>query len=202
MTPIKSIQELRANYRKPSARAANKAIFSLDKHAREFIELSSYFVLSSVDDQGFIDISPRGGEPGFVKVLNDKEFMFSDAKGNNRLDTFENVIARPKIGIMFFVQSVDETLRVKGQISLIEDPASLELIRSPKGKPSIVAKVDVTELFFHCGKAAMRSGLWDAKYKIERSGFANISQIMKDQQDLKEDALSQEEVMAHYKQTL
>lgn len=202
MSKITEQTQLRDLYKMPSDRAANKSIYKLDDHARRFIELASYFTISSIDENGFIDTSPKGGEPGFVKVVGENEILFPDSRGNNRLDTFHNVLANSKVGLMFLVQGVDETLRLKGSVTLLDDEESLGLVSDAKFRPTIAVKVTVTELFFHCGKAAMRSQLWDAGYKIDRTEFPSIAKIMKDQQNLVEQPISQEEIEKHYRETL
>lgn len=201
-TEVKSVEELRALYREPSQRALDKVLPELDKHAQRFIELSPYFTISSQSPEGFIDTAPRGGEPGFVKVLSPTEIVFGDSRGNNRLDTYLNILECSKVGLMFLLPGVDETLRVKGTARLYADEASLALA-SDKGKsPTVAVKIDISEQFIHCGKSAIRSGLWTGEYKIERSTFPSIAQIMKDQQQLKDEPVSQQEIDKHYRETL
>ncbi len=202
MAQIKHLSDLRSSYRAPNERVINKVQSTIDQHAKRFIELSSFFTISTTDKNGFIDTSPRGGEPGFVKILSETDILFPDSRGNNRLDTFENVLRNPKAGLIFLVPGVDETLRAKGEVTLHDDPEYLSLFDDYKFKPSVAAKITVTELFFHCGKAAMRSELWGDQYKIERSDFPSLGRIMKDQQNLQDSALTQEEVVVHYRETL
>ena len=137
-----------------------------------------------------------------MKVIGPNELLFPDSKGNNRLDTFTNALSNPKVGLMFFVQGVDETLRVKGNLTLHDDPELIKLVEGPNFKASMAVRIEVTELFFHCGKAAMRAGLWEGQYKIERSEFPSLGQILKDQQHLDGVPASQDEVVKHYKETL
>lgn len=189
-------------YRQPSERALNKVLPQLDRHSHHFIELSPLVVISSQDEHGFADLSPRGGSAGFVKSPTSQQLLIPDAKGNNRLDTFNNLLNNSRIGLMFLVPGIDEVLRVKGTARLQQDEAYLQQVLSPEFTATLVIDVDVHECFFHCGKALMRSQLWNSEQPLERSRFPSLGQIMKDQQRLEGDALSQQQVEQHYKETL
>jgi PPOX class probable FMN-dependent enzyme len=193
---------LKQLYRQPSARALDKVLPQLDQHSRHFIELSPLVVISTQDQQGFADLSPRGGSAGFVKSPSSQQLLIPDAKGNNRLDTFNNLLHTPNIGLMFMVPGIDEVLRVKGSARLQQDEVYLQQVLSPEFTPTLVIDVEVHECFFHCGKALMRSKLWNSEQQIERSRFPSLGQIMKDQQHLEGEALSQQQVEQHYKETL
>ena len=200
MAIIQNSDQLRQHYRQPSERTANKVIYQLDKHSKQFIELANYLLISTNDRDGFADLSPRGGAPGFVKVLDDKTLLIPDAKGNNRLDTLSNVLHNPKVGLMFLVPGIDESLRLKGTASVHERHEFAAQLGEHRLLDAVL-KIDIQSLFFHCGKAAMRADLWGGSH-VDRSVFPSIGQIIKDQQQLEGEALTQEEMVGYYRETL
>lgn len=114
MTILTSVEQLRSLYAQPTERAIKKELTYLDKHCRSFIVLSPYLVLCTSDASGNLDASPRGGMPGFCKVSDDHTVLLPDRPGNNRLDSFTNLLQTGRIGLLFFVPGVDEMLRVNG----------------------------------------------------------------------------------------
>jgi len=110
---------------------------------------------------GRADVSPRGGQPGFVTVLDDEHIAIPDATGNRRLDTLENVVASGRIGVIFVIPSRDTTLRVNGRAGVTAAPEVLERL-TPVGKaPKTAIVVEAEEVYTHCPKAFVRSKLWD-----------------------------------------
>ena len=124
---IDSKETLRALYPPAKERSVKKQLARLDKHCLRFIELSPFVVLASGSKEGLFDASPRGGEPGFVKSPDSATLLIPDAPGNNRLDTLENIIGTGRIGLLFLIPGVDETLRVNGSARLSDDA---ELLRA------------------------------------------------------------------------
>ena len=113
---VKTESELRKIYDQPKPRARDKVIHRLEKHSINFIQSSPFFILSTCSQDGNMDASPRGGAPGFVKMINDSTIVFPDSKGNNRLDSLTNIIQTEKVGCLFFIPGIDETLRLNGKI--------------------------------------------------------------------------------------
>lgn len=161
--------------------AERKVLTALDRHCRDFIALSPFLVLASADAQGGADASPRGDAPGFVTVLDDRTLLIPDRRGNNRVDSYLNVLASPGVGLIFFVPGVAETLRVNGTASLSPDPALLAPLAVQDRVPTLGLIVAVREAFFHCGKALIRSKLWDPETRIERGRFPTLGRIIADQ---------------------
>jgi uncharacterized protein len=151
---------LRSRYRSPKSGAVDKLIHRVDDAARSFIAQSPFVVISTASDAG-CDVSPRGGPPGFVKVLDDHRLAFGDLAGNNRLDSFSNLVVNPHIAVLFLVPGVDETLRVNGRATLTTDPDVVDLTAIDGRRPRVAVGVEVEECYLHCGKAFRRSGLWD-----------------------------------------
>lgn len=172
---------LREHYGPISGLAEKKVLTFLDPHARSFIALSPFHVLATAGGDGTADASPRGDAPGFVKVLDDRRLLVPDRIGNNRIDSFRNIVAHPGVGLLFFVPGVDETLRVNGRASLTTDAAVLAPHAVQGKTPRAAMLVEVDEVFFHCGKALKRSRLWSPEVQIERSSFPTLGRIIADQ---------------------
>lgn len=199
---IENISQLREIYGHPSGRAKDKAFAKLDKHAINFIEKSPFFVLSSSNKKGELDASPRGGAPGFVKVLNEIELIIPDAKGNNRIDSLSNIIETGQVGLLFLLPGIDETLRVNGKAYITADTEYLELFPFEQNTPKSYIIVNVEEMFLHCAKAFMRSNLWDKDSLLERSKFPTMGEMLKDQLKLKHPVETQETMITRYQKDL
>lgn len=124
--PIDDADALRAHFGPVNPLAERKLLTRLDQFCRDFIALSPFLVVASSDGQGGADASPRGDSPGFVRVLDDSTLLIPDRRGNNRVDTFGNIIAAPGIGLIFMVPGINETLRINGRASVTRDPVLLE----------------------------------------------------------------------------
>ena len=194
--------QLRNLYGSPSVRAKNKEMSELDKHAVNFIQKSPFLIISSRSKNGNIDASPRGGEPGFVQILNDSTIVIPDFKGNNRIDSLTNIADTESIGTLFLIPGVDETLRLNGSAYISNKLEYLNLFSSEKKQPITCIIIKVEEVFLHCAKAFMRSKLWDNESRIERSELPTMGQMLKDQLGSKEEAESQENMVKRYKKDL
>lgn len=178
---IASQAALRAHYGDPSDLVLKKQLDRLDAHCRAFIALSPFLVLATADGKGGVDASPRGDAPGFVHVLDDRTLAIPDRVGNKRIDSLRNVVDHPGVGLLFFVPGIDETVRVNGTAQVSADPALLESLAAQGKIPSSALVVSVTEAFYHCGKALIRSKLWDPDQRIERKSFPTLGRIIADQ---------------------
>ena len=205
-TSTTTLEALRDLYGPARERSLKKEIPALDAHAVQFIGLSPFVVLASSDAHGHMDASPRGGEPGFVKVLNAQTLLLPDAPGNNRLDTLENIIASGRLGTLFMVPGFDETLRVNGSAVLSTEPADLALCADARRTPALVIRLTVESVYLHCAKAFMRSKLWDASRHTDRAQLPSMAEMMRDQirsfkgEDI--EAESQAQMLARYQQSL
>ena len=194
--------DLAAIYPQPTARVIAKARPSIDAHARKFIEMSPFCVLATSGSDGSVDASPRGGTPGFVSVIGPNQLLLPDRSGNNRIDSFRNIVeGSGLLQLIFFVPGIDETLRVGGTGRLSGDPDLLASMIEFGKPPRAVLRVDVKEAYFHCGKALMRSKLWAAETRVERKVFPSISQVIHEQTALGEPE-TQEAVYERYKTQL
>jgi uncharacterized protein len=174
-------EALRAHFGPVSERARQKQLDHLDGHCRAFIARSPFLVLASADHRGNVDASPRGDAPGFVRVVDDRTLAIPDRPGHRRIDSFRNILAHPGVGLLFFLPGVDETLRVNGQGELRTDPDLLTPLAAQGRTPATALVVHVTEAFYHCAKALIRSRLWDPATRIERNGFPTLGKILADQ---------------------
>ena len=143
---ITSERGLRKLYSPAKGRAKLKQLNKLEKHSRNFIYQAPFLVISTSNLEGKLDSSPRGGNPGFVKIIDDKTIIIPDGKGNNRIDSLINITENPNVGCLFLVPGVNETLRINGRAEIRTDPGYLELFASYKNQPKSVIKIEVEEL--------------------------------------------------------
>jgi PPOX class probable FMN-dependent enzyme len=195
---ITSVDALRALYVTPGERAIRKQLSSLDRHCRRFIELSPFLVLATTGETGEMDASPRGGVPGFIKAPDERTLLIPDAPGNNRLDSLENILATGRVGLLFLVPGVDETLRVNGSAVLSRAEGDLALCTDDRRAPKIVVKVTVREAYLHCAKAFMRSRLWSMESHIDRALLPTLGQMLNDQTGIQVPAETQEDMVKRY----
>ena len=178
---LNSESELRALYGFAKGRAVSKELDAFEQHSIRYVGLSPFVVISSVGRNGDLDSSPRGGEPGFVKVLDSHTLLIPDSKGNNRLDSLVNIIETSKLGCLFMIPGIDETLRVNGLASITTQLDYLELFSAERNPPKAVIEMKVTSVYLHCAKAFMRSKLWSNDSVIERTNLPTMSQMINDQ---------------------
>lgn len=176
--------ELRDLYAPAIERARKKSLRKLDAHCRRFIELSPFVCMGTVGSGG-ADVTPRGDRPGFVQVLDETTLVMPDWPGNNRLDSLENLAEDSRVGLLFLIPGFEETLRVNGraEISFAE-----ELLGQWEKRPKSALVIRVEEAFLHCGKAMIRSRLWDPAARVERSALPSYGQMMKDQIEIADTA--------------
>jgi len=199
---ITTLQALRAIYDAPAARVIRKDIGCIDEHIGRFIELSPFLVMASADAAQQLDASPRGGAPGFVKILDAYTLLVPDSSGNNRLDTLENILAKPQVGLLFMIPGVEEMARINGEAALLTDAALLDLFEGEQRRPKLVIQIKVQEAYLHCAKAVMRSHLWDQQAQVDRSVLPSMGEMIKAQLQLEGPAESREAMRQRYLPTL
>lgn len=177
---ITAIDELEAVYGPPVEPVQLKAIDRLDAHCRDFIALSPFVALAAADADGLTDVSPRGGPPGFVRVLDDHRLLMPDATGNRTCDILHRIVAGGRVGLLFVIPGMAETLRIRGTACVTRDPALLDGLETG-GKPARLGiGIEVETAFLHCAKAFMRSGLWQPETWPAGDGLARPAQIWAD----------------------
>jgi uncharacterized protein len=203
---VTTLTALRELYAPVNPRSALKELPQLDGHAKRFISLSPFVVISSYGADGRADTSPRGGDAGFVKVVNAGTLLIADSPGNNRLDTLENIVATEQIGLLFMIPGVDETLRVNGTAVLSTHEAECQLCEDSRRVPKLVIRVSVNASYLHCAKALMRSDLWSTAKHIDRSLLPSLGEMLRDQMvgKLPDETVfeTQEQMLVRYQQTL
>jgi PPOX class probable FMN-dependent enzyme len=195
---LETPESLRKTYPAPKPRALAKQLDHLDQHCRRFISLAPFFVIATAGKDGRVDASPRGGAPGFVRVVDENTLQLPDALGNNRLDSFTNIVQTGNVGLIFFIPGMDETLRVNGAAKLRDDAELLREFPHERHPPRCVVEIHVEEAYLHCAKALMRSKLWAPDYRIERAAMPSMGQMIKDQSGSAEPVESQAEAVARY----
>jgi len=178
---IEDIGEIRAIYGEPMERTIKKQLPRLEKHSRAFIAMSPFIVMATCDAEGRCDASPKGDGPGFVQVIDDETLLIPDRLGNNRVDSIGNILQHPRIGLIFFVPGLRETLRVNGRAQVTVDPALLEPAAVNGKLPRSGILVTAEEVYFHCGKALIRSDLWNPEKQVARSAFPSLGIVIADQ---------------------
>ena len=176
-----SEEELRALYPGAGKAVREKAIGYIDEFARQFISLSPFFCIGTSRRDSLADVSPRGGEPGFVHVLDDRRLAFPDRPGNNRLDTLTNIVQTPAVGLLFLIPGIAETLRINGTASITTEEGLVGRFLVSGKRPRSVIVVEVVELYLHCSKAVKRSALWDPEKRIDRSVLPTWGQMLRNQ---------------------
>lgn len=157
---VTTAAQLREVIAAPSPVIEHKVFAHVDEYAAAFIARSPLLLLATSNAQGDLDVSPKGDAPGFVAVDDPQTLLLPDRTGNRLAYGFNNILEQPRVGLIFIVPGVTETLRVNGDAEITRDPALLERFTAG-GKPALlVTRIRVRESFFHCGKAFIRSSLW------------------------------------------
>lgn len=209
---IETLEQLRTLYAAPGERALRKQQPQLDVHCQRFIALSPFCVVASggaggIDGVGgalgaLLDASPRGGAPGFVKSPDPHTLLLPDSSGNNRLDTLSNLLEDPRIGLLFMIPGVDETLRVNGTARLRDEPLYTDFFTAERQRPKLVIEVRVAEAYLHCSKAFMRSRLWSADAQVDRAQLPAMGQMIHDQMGVAAEPESQVAMLQRYRAQL
>ncbi|HEX8730826.1 MAG TPA: MSMEG_1061 family FMN-dependent PPOX-type flavoprotein [Ktedonobacterales bacterium] len=179
VTSLAALRELIAAP-EPDAPAVRKEIATLDEHCRRFIALAPLLFISSVNDAGRCDVSPRGDAPGFARVLDATRLVIPERPGNHRADTLRNILEHPRVGLLFLIPGLRETLRVNGVARLYTDAALLDSMRMEGKRPQLAIVVEAEEVFMHCGRALVRSRLWRAETWPARDALPDAARIFAD----------------------
>ncbi|WP_020496846.1 pyridoxamine 5'-phosphate oxidase family protein [Sciscionella marina] len=180
--PVRSEAELREIVAEPAKAIANKAASRIDAESRRFIEASPFCLLATTGEDGTVDVSPRGDPPGSVLVFEDgRSIALPDRKGNRRLDSMCNILGNDRVGMLFLVPGVGETLRLNGRARLVREAPFFERMAVQGKPPALAILIEVEELFLHCGKAFLRSSLWDPETWPTKESLPSAARIAKSQ---------------------
>lgn len=175
--PIIDLAALEALYGEPVPASIAKEVPVLTSGYRALIEASPFFVLAT-SGPGGLDASPRGDEPGFVRVADDRTLLIPDRRGNNRIDSLRNILADPRVGLLFLVPGLNETLRVNGRAVIDTDPALCESFAVDGKAPKSVLVVTIETVFFQCSRALLRSHLWDPAAQVPRASLPSVGSLL------------------------
>jgi len=199
---IESEQQLRALYGQVSPRAQQKQMHKLEQHSRNFLSLSPFVTLSTYASSGEMDCSPRGGEPGFTRVIDSQTIAIGDARGNNRLDSLSNIVQTGRVGCLFMIPGVDETLRINGSAYLSVDPQDLQYSSGDKNPAKSVLIINIEDVYLHCAKSMMRAKLWHPQSIQQRDVLPSMGKMIADQVGDTDRIESNSEMIKRYREQL
>lgn len=179
MTIIKTVADLEAIYGIPTEASTAKEIDYIAPVYRKYIELSPYVALATSGPEG-LDCSPRGDGAGFVRIHDDRTLMMPDRRGNNRVDSLRNIVRDPRVGLLFMIPGVTNTLRINGRAHLDTDPALLDSFKVEGKAPRSVIVLNVEAVYFQCARALIRSHLWDPARHVDPKTLPTAGQILAD----------------------
>ncbi|RJG43417.1 MULTISPECIES: pyridoxamine 5'-phosphate oxidase family protein [unclassified Mesorhizobium] len=185
---IETSEDLRKLYKAPGDGAVRKELRALDGHSKGFLGKSPFVLIGSSDGEGNADVTPKGDKPGFVEILDDTTIAIPDRPGNNRLDTLENVVRNPAVGLLFLIPNMNETLRINGTARITADNTLRERLAVDGRPPISVMVVSIKAVYMHCAKAFMRSELWKPESWHDRATLPTLGQILRDQLALADSA--------------
>jgi PPOX class probable FMN-dependent enzyme len=172
---VTTTEALEALYAKPAGAAVAKEIDHINAGYRALIEVAPFVVVATCGPEG-LDCSPKGDAPGFVRILDDKTLAIPDRRGNNRIDSFHNIVRDPRVALLFVIPGVGETLRVNGRAAISIDPDLVASFAVDGKPPRCVLIVSIESIYFHCSKAAVRAKLWEQK--IDRKSLPSTGAIV------------------------
>ena len=175
---IKNEAQLRERFGDTTDSIWAKATDSISEPMRKFIELSPYCCISSCDNQGQTDLSPRGDPPGFIKVANPEQLLIPDRPGNRRYDTIRNIFQNPQVSLLFMIPGVPITVRVNGRAQISSDPELLQQFVVHNKLPKMVVIVSVQEAYGHCAKAILRGKIWESDFKLSSAEVPTLAELM------------------------
>lgn len=176
---VNSAAALDALYGAPNPNSLAKEVPFLHPHYRKFVEAAPFVSIATSGPHG-LDCSPRGDAPGFVRAHDEHTVMIPDRRGNNRVDTLKNLVADPRIGLLFLIPGVGETLRINGRARITTDPLLLASFAVDAKPPRCVIVVDIETAYFQCSRALVRSRLWDAAVQISRAALPSTGTLIAD----------------------
>ena len=174
---IRDVDVLEALYGTVNDVSALKEITYLHPHYAAFVKASPFAILATAGPHG-LDASPRGDEPGFVEIVDDKTLLLADRRGNNRIDSLRNVLHNPQVALLFLVPGIGETLRVNGRAEITLDPALIERFASHGKPPRSLLRIHIESVFFQCSRALIRSELWNPDKHLPRSALPSTGEIL------------------------
>lgn len=175
---IQTMDQLKALYPDPLENSIRKETPVINDEYRSLIEASPFVAIASIGAGG-MDCSPRGDQPGFVRVLNETTVVIPDRRGNNRLDTLKNIVENPRVALLFLIPGLNETLRINGTARLTTDPNLLESMKVNERLPACAIVIHIETMYFQCARALKRSQLWNASNHVNKSDLPSAGSLLK-----------------------
>jgi uncharacterized protein len=176
-TTITTLSELEAVYGEINKGSLVKETDRVVPEYQAFIEAAPFVALATRGPEG-LDCSPRGDEPGFVRVRDEKTLLLPDRRGNNRIDSLRNIVRDPSVALLFLIPGIGETLRVNGHATISIDPDLLESFAIDRKAPKSVIAITVEAVYFQCARAILRSELWNPQKHVARSSLPSAGQML------------------------
>ena len=192
LSVIKDLKALREIHGETPAGVKAKIQTKLDEHSNNFIRRSPFLILSTSNDEG-CDASPRGDMPGFVEILDDSNLLIPERPGNRLADSLTNIVANPSAGLIFMIPGMNETLRINGRATITNDDRLLAKVAHKGKSPTLAIIIEIEQMYFHCPKAFIRSGLWNPELHMPREEFPTLGKIILEQiagKNVSEEAVS------------
>lgn len=186
---IRDIPEFRERYGDTTSTIYDKSAPFLSAPMQEFVRLSPFCVVSSQDAEGHSDITPRGDPAGFVEIITPKLLLIPDRPGNQRFDTFRNILKHPPVSVLFMIPGVFDTLRVNGKGLATRDPELLERCAINGRVPPVGLVIEITEAYGHCSKSIRRSGIWNPETQVDRKVAPSLKELMSAHQNYDQEVL-------------
>lgn len=177
MTTVTTVEQLEAIYGAPAEASIVKETDHITPDYARYIEASPFAVLATAGAGG-LDGSPRGDKPGFVRIADPRTLMLPDRHGNNRIDSLRNVIADPRVALLFLIPGFGGTLRVNGTARVSIEPVLLDSFAVEGKAPRSVLIVDVQSVYFQCARAVIRSDLWNPQRHVDPKSLPSAGQIL------------------------
>jgi PPOX class probable FMN-dependent enzyme len=158
---------LDALYAPPAERIQQSVLDHLDVFHCDYLAAATFFCLATGSARG-LDVSPRGGPPGFVRVLDARRVAFADWPGNNRIESMRNLQQDNRTGMLFLFPGLDIFMRINGRANVTTAPDLLNTLTEGGKRPKTAIVIAIDEVLFHCGKAINRAGLWQPESRLHR----------------------------------
>jgi hypothetical protein len=176
---ISDEQELREIIGNPTGTVLSKLSDRLNELTRQFIERSPYVCVATVAPDGGLDVSPRGDPAGFVRILDERTLLIPDRPGNRIADSLANLLADPRIALLFLIPGIGDTFRVNGRAGITDDAELLAPSTVDGRPPKLGVLIQIEQAYTQCSKASIRSDVWNPDKHIERNALPSSGEILR-----------------------
>jgi uncharacterized protein len=181
---VRTVEDLYAVNGEPREAIRTKHTSYLTPLLVEYLAQVPFFALATANADGSCDVTPRGDAPGAIQVLDERTVAIPERPGNRRIDSLRNIITNPHVGILFLIPAVDEAVRLNGRATITTDPELLSTMTMQGKTPKIAIVIDIDEVYVHCARAFLRSGLWEPKKWPDPDSVPSLAAILAEQKNL------------------